>query len=159
MTQPPNDELAEKCLLGSMLTSPKQIPKVIERVKASDYYQPKHVLIHAAIIDMFTRGDAIDAVTVGAELESRGESGRTGGATYLVDLIQTVPIAMNSEQYAELVVEKARLRRLAEVGVQLQQLAHADGYHSSEVYAKAESFIRSVDQPDSTGSSRFNEMF
>jgi replicative DNA helicase len=158
VTQPPNDELAEKSLLGAILTAPKLIPSIIDTISQRSYYQPKHQLIHAAIIDMFTRGDAIDPVTVGAELESRGEAGRTGGAPYLVDLIQTVPLVQNANEYAAVIVEKARLRSLAELGVRLQQLAYADGYDSSEVYAQAAQFIQKMEEPDSTGTSTFDQL-
>jgi replicative DNA helicase len=140
------------------VTAPKLIPKVIDTVCPDSYYQPKHQLIHSAIVDMFTRGEAIDPVTVGAELESRGQSGRTGGAPYLVDLIQTVPLVQNAPHYAAVVVEKARLRRLAELGSRLHQLAYSEGYESSEVYAQAAQFIRNVDEPDTTGTSRFHEL-
>jgi replicative DNA helicase len=158
MTQPPNDEFAEKSLLGAILTSPKSIPKIIDTISHDSYYLPKHQLIHAAIIEMFTRGDAIDPVTVGAELESRGQATRTGGAHYLVDLIQTVPLVQNAPEYAAVIAEKSRLRRLAELGVQLQQLAYTDGYESAEVYAKATKLIRNMSEPESSGTTKFDEL-
>lgn len=158
MNQPPNDELAERSLLGAVLLAPKAIPSVIETVNANDFYHPKHQAIYSAIIDMFTSGEAIDAVTVGAALESRGDGKRTGGGTYLFDLIQNVPMPGNAAQYAQMVAEKARLRRLAELGAQLQQLAYAEGYDSTEVYAQAAAFIREVEEPDSAGSSKFCDL-
>lgn len=158
MNQPPNDELAEQSLLGALMLGSKSIPQIIEAIRSEDFYQPKHQWIYSAIIDMFTAGDAIDAVTVGAELESRGQLRRVGGAPYLLDLIQLVPMASNASQYAEMVTEKARLRRLAELGARLQQLAHAEGYESSEVYSHAAQFIREVDDQDCTGSSKFDDL-
>jgi len=156
--QPPNDEIAEKCLLGAMLLAPNWIPKVIEVVDNGDFYHPKHQLIHAAIVDMFACGLAIDAVTVGGELESRGQSSRSGAAPYLLDLVQAVPIASNAVQYANIVAEKGRLRRLAELGVQLQQLAHTEGYDSAEILGQATRFFRDVNAPDGGAAARFDDL-
>lgn len=158
MEQPPSDELAEKCLLGALLISSKVIPQIIESVKLDDFYCPKHQLVYAAVVDMFAAGEPIDPVTVGAELESRSQSKRMGGAPYLIDLTQTVPMASNAKQYAELIVEKAKLRRLSELGARLQQLAYADGYSSPEILAQAHQYFQELDCPDDGRASRFDEL-
>lgn len=153
----PHDEMAEKSLLGAMLLEPKTISEVIETVSASDYFIPRHQLIHAAIIASYTGGGGLDPVTVSSELESRGQLRQVGGAPYLFDLAQTVPLAVNASYYAEVVVEKSRLRRLAELGVRLQQLAHTEGHDSSEIVALAQDYFRAVDQPDGNAA-RFVEL-
>lgn len=158
MSQPPNDELAEQSLLGAMMIKPDAaVPAVIEMINADDYYHPKHQAIHRAIVDIYTAGGAVDAVSVGRELESRGQFIKTGGAPYLLDLLQIVPLPSNFGCYAAAVLERARLRRLAELGVRIQQLAYTEGHDSSEIMAQAQLFFREVDQPDSTASS-FDEL-
>lgn len=148
MGTPPNDELAEQCLLGAMMLDPTTIPDVIETVKADDFFYPRHQFIYSAITDSYSGGGALDAVTVSAELESRSQLKSSGGATYLIDLIQIVPMASNAPHYGEVVLEKARLRRLAELGVRLQQLAHAEGYDSSELLGQAQEFFTGLEKPD-----------
>lgn len=153
----PHDELAEKSLIGAMLLEPKTIPDVIEFVSASDYFIPRHQLIHAAIMDAFTTGTALDPVVVSTTLESRGQLKQVGGAPYLFDLAQTVPLAMNANQYAQVVIEKANLRRLAELGLRLQQLAYTEGHDSSEIISQAQEYFSSVDRPDGNAA-RFVEL-
>ena len=63
-----------------------------------------------------------------AELQRRGDLIRLGGAPYLHTLIATVPTAANAAYYAEIVAEKATLRRLVEAGTRIVQL----GYHGAE---------------------------
>lgn len=157
MFQPPQDDLAEKSLLGAMLLSQAAIPHIIEKVKPEHYYEPKHNIIHRAIVDVFSAGGAVDPVTVGAELEKSGHLLKVGGAPYLLDLIQTVPMASNAANYAAVVIEKSKLRKLAELGVRLQQLAHTEGHDSAELIAQAQSYFRDVDDPDS-GSASFDEL-
>lgn len=140
-----------------MLLDAKTIPDVIDIVAPADFYQPKHQFIYSAIIDSYSGGGALDPVTVSTELESRGQLKSIGGAPYLLDLVQTVPLAANAQYYANAVVEKARLRRLAELGVRLQQLAYTEGYDSSELLGEAQEYFANVDRPDGNAA-RFIEL-
>lgn len=154
---PPSDELAEKSLLGAMLLEPKFIPDVVDCVRGEDFWFPKHQLIFSAILGAYSGGGVLDPVAVSMELESRGQLTKSGGAAYLFELAQTVPMAAHARLYADAVLEKARLRRLAEVGVRLQQLAHTEGYDSGELIAQASEFFRTVDRPDGNAS-RFDDL-
>ena len=64
-------------------------------------------------------------VTVAAELQRRGELQRIGGAPYLHTLSANVPIAANAGYYAEIVREKAILRRLVDAGTKIVQIGYA----------------------------------
>lgn len=154
---PPNDELAEKSLLGAMMLDATTIPDVIDIVESVDLYNPRHQLIYSAIIDSYSAGGTLDPVTVSAELESRGQLKLAGGALYLFELSQTVPMASNAAYYAGAVVEKARLRRLAELGVRLQQLALMEGYGSSEILGQAQEFFTGLEKPDGTAA-KFDDL-
>ena len=81
--------------------------------------------IYDAIIDLYGRGEPADAVTVAAELQRRGELPRIGGAPYLHTLLANVPIAANAGYYAEIVREKAILRRLVDAGTKIVQIGYA----------------------------------
>jgi replicative DNA helicase len=122
---PPQDNAAEQSVLGSMLLSKDAIADVVETVQAADYYRPAHEVIHDAIIDLYGRGEPADPITVAAELGRRGELERIGGAPYLHTLSANVPIAANAGYYAEIVREKAILRRLVEAGTRIVSLGYA----------------------------------
>lgn len=127
--QPPADLAAEQSALGGMLLSRDAIPDVVAALAGGqDFYRPAHQTIYRAIIDLYERGDPADPVTVAAELHRRGELLRLGGAPYLHTLIATVPTAANAAHYAEIVAEKALLRRLVEAGTRIVQL----GYHGED---------------------------
>ncbi|MBE5477710.1 replicative DNA helicase [Mycobacteroides abscessus] len=143
---PPQDEAAEQSVLGGMMLSKDAIADVLERMRPADLYRPAHQLIFNVILDLYGRGEPADAVTVAAELDRRGVLQRVGGAPYLHTLIATVPTAANSGFYADLVAEKAVLRRLVEAGTRIVQYGYAgvDGADVAEVVDRAQAEIYDV---------------
>ncbi|SFA80457.1 primary replicative DNA helicase [Amycolatopsis marina] len=148
--QPPQDLAAEQSVLGGMLLSKDAIADVVEVLRAGDFYRPAHEAVYDCILDLYGRGEPADPITVSAELERRGELGRVGGAPYLHTLIATVPTAANAGYYAEIVAEKAILRRLVEAGTRIVQYGYGansnggDGSNVSEVVDRAQAAIYEV---------------
>jgi replicative DNA helicase len=141
---PPQDMAAEQSVLGSMLLSKDAIADVAESLRGHDFYRPSHEIIHDAIIDLYGRGEPADPVTVAAELSRRGELERVGGAPYLHTLSANVPIAANAGYYAEIVREKAILRRLVEAGTKVVQMGYAGEGQVDEVVDSAQAEIYKV---------------
>jgi replicative DNA helicase len=144
--QPPQDLTAEQSVLGGMLLSKDAIADVVEILRPDDFYRPAHQTVYDCILDLYGRGEPADAVTVSAELQRRGELIRLGGAPYLHTLIATVPTAANAAYYAEIVAEKAILRRLVEAGTRIVQLGYhgADGAEVNDVVDRAQAAIYEV---------------
>ncbi|WP_256842739.1 replicative DNA helicase [Ornithinimicrobium cryptoxanthini] len=124
---PPQDVAAEQSALGSMLLSKDAIADCVETLKAHDFYRPAHESIYEAVLDLYARGEPVDAVTVSDELSKRGDLARIGGTTYLYQLINQVPTAANAGYYAQIVSERAVLRRLVEAGTRIVQMGYAQG--------------------------------
>ena len=121
---PPQDVIAEQSVLGGMLLSKDAISEVVEILRERDFYRPAHELIYDAIIDLYSRGEPADPVTVAAELTKRGDLTRAGGAPYLHTLISSVPTAANASYYAKIIRERAIMRRLVEAGTKIVQLGY-----------------------------------
>ncbi len=150
--QPPQDLAAEQSVLGGMLLSKDAIADVVEVLAPNDFYRPAHQAIYDCILDLYGRGEPADPITVSAELERRGELLRVGGAPYLHTLIATVPTAANASYYAEIVAEKAVLRRLVEAGTRIVQLGYngAEGADVDEVVDRAQAAIYEVTERRTT---------
>jgi replicative DNA helicase len=144
--QPPQDQAAEQSVLGGMMLSKDAIADVVEVLRSADFYRPGHQIVFDCVLDLYGRGEPADAVMVAAELERRGELRRVGGAPYLHTLIAAVPTAANAGYYAEIVAEKAILRRLVEAGTRIVQLGYAgaDGSDVNEVVDRAQASIYEV---------------
>jgi replicative DNA helicase len=121
---PPQDVIAEQSVLGGMLLSKDAISEVVEILRERDFYRPAHELIYDAIIDLYSRGEPADPVTVSAELTKRGDLTRAGGAPYLHTLISSVPTAANASYYAKIIRERAIMRRLVEAGTKIVQIGY-----------------------------------
>lgn len=122
---PPQDVGAEQSVLGAMLMSKDAIGDVAELLKGRDFYRPAHEIIFDAILNLYSRGEPADAITIADELTKRGDLARAGGHMYLHDLLATVSIASNASYYAEIVREKAVLRRLVEAAMKISQLGYS----------------------------------
>jgi replicative DNA helicase len=124
---PPQDLDAEQSVLGGMMLSPGAIGDVLELpLETGDFYRPAHETVFRAILAVYERGEEqADPITVTAELTKRGEIAKVGGPGYVHRLVQTVPTAANTEYYAEIVAERAALRRLVEAGTRITQMGYA----------------------------------
>ncbi len=141
---PPQDMAAEQSVLGSMLISKDAIAEVSEVLRGVDFYRPAHETIHDAVLDLFGRGEPVDMVTVAAELQRRGELQRIGGAPYLHTLAANVPIAANAGFYAEIVREKAILRRLVDAGTRIVQIGYAGEGQVDDIVDRAQAEVYQI---------------
>lgn len=141
---PPQDLDAEQSVLGGMLLSKDAIADVVEVIKGHDFYKPAHETIFQAILDIYAKGEPADPITIAAELTKRGEINKVGGASYLHTLVQTVPTAANAEYYAEIVHERAVLRRLVEAGTRITQMGYAADDDVDEIVNRAQAEIYAV---------------
>ncbi len=147
---PPYDMLAEQSAIGGMLLSKDAVADVIEEVDADDFYVPKHGIVFGAIVDLFSRGEPTDVITVSDELTKTGQAARAGGAEYLHSLTAMVPTAANAGYYAGIVKEKALLRRLVEVGTRIAQMGYASEGEVEDLLNAAQAEVYAVSATKTT---------
>lgn len=140
----PNDLLAEQCTLGGMLLSQEAIAEVFDAVRGPDFYAPKHEIIYDAILELYSKGEPTDVITVTDQLTKNGDLVKAGGADYLHTLTSIVPTAANAAFYAEIVQEKATLRRLVEVGTKIAQMGYKAEGDIIDLVNQAESDLYGV---------------
>ena len=136
--------LAEQSALGGMLLSGEAVAEVQEVVNGQDFYAPKHEVIFSAILALFAKGEPTDVITVTDELTKSGNLVKAGGADYLHTLTSIVPTAANAGFYAQIVAEKATLRRLVEVGTKIAQSGYANEGEVIDLVNQAQSDVYAV---------------
>lgn len=122
---PPQSAEAEQAVLGGLMLAPEALPKVADWLEPVAFYRRAHQIIYRAILELAEKGQPFDAVTMGEWFESQGLAEQVAGGAYLVELASTTPSAANIVAYAEIVLNKARMREVIEVGSQLVN----DGFH------------------------------
>ena len=138
---PPQDIDAERSVLGAMMLSKDAIADVVEVVRPGDFYYPAHQLVYDAVLDLYARGEPADAVTVSGELTRAGQLVRVGGAPYLHTLISMVPTAANAAYYAQIVAERATLRRLVTAGTRIVQMGYDASSGSTDVLGSVDDVV------------------
>ena len=120
---PPHSVEAEQSVLGGLLLDNAAFDKIADRISETDFYRDEHRRIYRQVQRLLERGRPADAVTVAESLDTAGEGGETGGLAYLGELVANTPSAANIVRYAEIVRDRALLRRLVTAGDEIADSA------------------------------------
>ena len=113
---PPHSLEAEQSLIGGILLDNQAWERVADLVSEVDFYRDDHRRIYHQIARLIDLGKPADVVTVFEALEKNGEAEQAGGLAYLAEIANSTPSAANIRRYAEIVRERAILRKLVAVG-------------------------------------------
>lgn len=140
----PFSQEAEESVLGSMLLSTEAIAQVVEVLTSDDFFSARHQEIHKAMIELYARGEPVDAVTTIEELARRGTLDAAGGHLNIHHLVETVPTPASAAHYARIVADHALLRRLINASSEIIQGAYEIPEHPEEFADAAEQKIYDV---------------
>jgi replicative DNA helicase len=143
---PPQNVEAEASLIGSLLIDKDAIIKVADIVGLDDFYVTKNSQIFESILGLFEHREPIDVVTLADSLEKKGHLESIGGASYLTELVNSVPSSAHVAQYAHIVADKATLRRLIEAASSINSMAYGEGGALDSVLDEAEQALFAVSQ-------------
>jgi primary replicative DNA helicase (EC 3.6.1.-) len=136
---PPYSIEAERSVVGGLMLDPEAWDRVSELVVADDFYRPEHNRIFSVIAKLADEVEPIDVVTIGERLDKRGELEDVGGMAYLIEMVEATPSAANIASYADIVRERALLRRLISTTNEITDRAfHPEGMNAAEVLDEAE---------------------
>jgi len=137
---------AEQAVLGSMLTSKEAVSKALQWVSAGQFYKDAHVRIFSCMVNLFEKGEPIDAISVVDRLKKKKDLESVGGAYYITGLAESVPTTANVEHYAKIVLEKHTLRKLIQVSHEVSKEAFEDVQDVDDILDSAESAIFNISE-------------
>lgn len=156
---PPHSIEAESSVLGGLLLDNTVYDRVEDLLQASDFYRYEHQLAYGAISALLNDGHAADVVTVFERLQTQGKDDDVGGLKYLNALAQYVPSAANIRRYAEIVRERAVLRKLVAAGDDIATSAlNPKGRPVSSILDEAEQKIFKIGEDGSRMKEGFQGM-
>ncbi len=153
MRVPPNHADAEKSVLSCMMQDREALSLAFELLSADDFYQPAHREIFDGMHQLNAQGMPIDLVTVDEELSRRGTLEGAGGTTYLIELSQFLPSAVNAKAYIQIVDEKATLRRMIKASGEIASACYEQAEPVSDILGDAEKSIFDIVMRRHEGSS------
>jgi len=156
---PPHSIEAEQSVLGGLLLDNSAWDKAGDLLVDSDFYRYEHRAIYAAIGTLINATKPADVITVFEQLTSLGKAEECGGLVYLNALAQSVPSAANLRRYAEIVRERAVLRKLVAASDEIATNAfNPQGRPVSQILDEAESQIFKIGEEGSKSRQGFQSM-
>ncbi len=125
---PPQNLEAEQSVLGGLMLDSDAWDTVIDIVSEKEFYKEAHQRIFAAIAELNKRNQPVDILTVSNYLQDKNELDMIGGAAYLGEIINQTPSAANISSYAEIVAQKALLRRLIHTTGDISERAYSSEF-------------------------------
>ena len=156
---PPHSIEAEQSVLGGLLLDNLSWDRAADLLSDSDFYRHEHRLIYAAIGALVNTTRPADVITVFEHLQSLGKAEECGGLAYLNALAQGVPSAANLRRYAEIVRERAILRKLVAASDEIATTAfNPQGRQVAQILDEAEGRIFSIGEEGSRARQGFHSM-
>jgi len=143
---PPQSLEAEKSVLGSILIDKDSIEKIIDILKADDFYSRQHQLIYGAMTRLLEKNEPLDILTVSNKLEEAGELENAGGAAYLTSLLSATPTSAHILNYGKIVQRKKILRELIDSAHKITALGHQEEETIEKILDQAEQKLFAVSQ-------------
>ena len=148
----PHDADAEQAVLSSILMDKDAAAEAFELLKTDDFYYPENREVFRAALQLYTKGDPIDVVTVKNQLEENGVFAEIGGVETLANIAAAVGSSVNVKSYAKIVEEKSVLRRLIKLSGELSEISYKGADDINVILDKAEKGIFDVMQNRNTDS-------
>ncbi|MGL5051947.1 MAG: replicative DNA helicase [Fusobacteriaceae bacterium] len=146
----PSSIESEKAVLGGIFLKPDSFGDVVEKLRPDYFYRNAHKAIYETMIELYGKGETIDPILVMEKLKKNNKFDEVGGEKILFEIIEETSTAANLMNYAEIIKEKAILRKLGDVGTKIVEMAY-EGYEDVDsILDKAEGLIFKISETKSS---------
>ncbi len=153
---PPHSIEAEQSVLGGLLLDNSAWERIADVVASDDFYRDDHRRIYKHIGRLIDAARPADVVTVAEAIDGSEDKDKAGGIAYLGSLAQNTPSAHNIKRYAEIVRERAIMRRLVAVGNEISDSAFSPaGKDVGQLLDEAESKVFEIAEAGARGKQGF----
>lgn len=143
---PPHNVEAERAVIGAMMLNADAIMVCSELLTSDEFYQQQYGIIFDALVEMYKDGVGADLVTLQNKLREKEVTPELYSVEYLGGLLASVPTSANVKFYAEIVHEKAVLRRLIRVSEQVTKDCYMDSQPLEDILEDTEKSVFDVIQ-------------
>ena len=108
----PHSVEAEQSVVGAMLMDKDAIITASEIISGQDFYQTSYGVVFDSMVELFNEGKPVDLVTLQERLKEKDVPPEISSLEFVRDLVNAVPTSANVKYYAEIVADKAMMRKL-----------------------------------------------
>lgn len=137
----PHSAEAEQAVLGAMLMNKDAILTVSEILKGSDFYQTAYGILFDAMVELFQEGRPVDLITLQEHLKEKNVPPEVSSLEFARDFLSSTQTSANAKYYAEIVKEKAVLRRMIKINEEVAAICYQESQPLEEILNKAEKEI------------------
>ena len=137
----PHSVEAEQSVIGSMLMDREAIIAASEIVTGDDFYQNQYGIMFESMVELFNEGKPVDLVTLQNRLREKDVPPEVSSLEFVRDIITTVPTSANVKSYANIVREKAVLRKLIKVNEDIANTCYAGKENLEDILAHTEKSV------------------
>lgn len=134
----PHSVEAEQSVIGSMLMGREAILAASEILTSEDFYQHQYGIVFDAMVELYNEGKAVDVITLQNRLKEKDVPPEISGMEFVRDLLKAVPTSVNVKNYAEIVSQKALLRRLIRATEEVENACYLNKEPVEEILEQSE---------------------
>lgn len=147
----PHSIEAEQSVVGSMLMDKEAILTASEMLKPDDFYGRQYGVLFESVVELYNEGKPVDMVTLRERLREKDVPPEVASVEFIRDLINAVPTSINIKHYADIVKEKALLRRIIKVNEEIESMCYLGKEKLEIILGETEKKIFNLVQSRSTG--------
>ena len=147
----PHSMEAEQSVIGSMIMDRDAIVVASEIVLAEDFYNKQYGVLFDAMVELNDEGKPVDLVTLQDRLKEKDVPPEVSSLEFIRDLITAVPTSANVKHYANIVAEKATLRRLIRLNEEIANTCYVGKDSLEDILSDTEKRVFDLVQRRNTG--------
>lgn len=142
---------AEQAVIGAMLMDKDAILTSSEIISGDDFYQSAYGVIFESIVEIYNEGKPVDLITLQTRLKEKDVPAEISSLEFVRDLVTAVPTSANVKYYADIVFEKAMLRRLIKLNEDIENMCYLGKEPMESVLEMTEKKVFELVQKRNTG--------
>ena len=147
----PHSVEAEQSVIVSMLMDREAIISASEIITADDFYQHQYGVMFESMVELFNENRPVDLITLQNRLKEKDVPPEVSSLDFVRDIITTVPTSANVKSYANIVREKAVLRRLIKINEDIANTCYVGKEPLETILATTEKTVFDLLQSRNSG--------
>ncbi len=147
----PHSVEAEQAVLASMLMNREAVVNVADMLVKDDFYQAQYGVIFEAMVELYHEGTSIDMITLPERLKEKGVPENVYSIEVMQELLNVVPVSTNAKKYAEIVKDRANMRRLIKMAETTANECYSLKDSSTNILSNVENQILELSQSGGNG--------